>query len=119
MVTTDVRKNYEAFLEKRGTLISMIDRQIALSTSLHIDTWVETLQRLEQRVSNDSFKVLIIGEFKRGKSTFINAMLGQDILPAYSTPCTAIINEVKWGQSPQALLHYLKHEDGSHRKHFY
>ena len=116
MVTTDVRKNYEAFLEKRGTLISMIDRQIALSTSLHIDTWVETLQRLEQRVSNDSFKVLIIGEFKRGKSTFINAMLGQDILPAYSTPCTAIINEVKWGQSPQALLHYLKHEDGSQQE---
>jgi GTPase SAR1 family protein len=116
MTTTNSNANYEAFLEKRNTLISMIDRQITLSASLNIDTWVETLHRLKNRVSNESFKVLIIGEFKRGKSTFINAMLGQDILPAYSTPCTAIINEVKWGQSPQALLHYLKHEDGSQKE---
>jgi len=116
MTTTDVRKNYAAFLDKRNTLISIIDRQITLSESLQIDTWVENLQRLKQRVSNESFKVLIIGEFKRGKSTFINAMLGQDILPASPIPCTAIINEVKWGQSPQALLHYLKHEDGSQKE---
>jgi GTPase SAR1 family protein len=113
MVTTNVRKNYEAFLEKRNILIDLIDRQIFLLSSLSIDTWVETLQRLNQRVSSDTFKVLIVGEFKRGKSTFINAMLGQDILPAYSTPCTAIINEVKWGESPGALLHYLKIDDGS------
>lgn len=108
MVATDVRKNYETFLEKRSILIGLIDRQIALLSSLRVDTWVETLQRLKQRVSNDSFKVLIVGEFKRGKSTFINAMLGQEILPAYSTPCTAIINEVKWGEPPKALLHYLQ-----------
>ena len=49
-----------------------------------------------------------MGEFKRGKSTFINAMLGEKVLPAYARPCTAIINEVKWGDSRRALLHPAK-----------
>ena len=106
MTTVDTRKNYEAFLEKRNTLISLIDRQISLLSSLSIDTEVDSLQKLRERVSTDVFKILIVGEFKRGKSTFINAMLGQEILPAYATPCTAVINEVKWGESPRALVHY-------------
>ena len=39
---------------------------------------------------------MVLGEFKRGKSTFINALLGEEILPAYAVPCTAIINEIKY-----------------------
>jgi len=113
MTTTDVHKNYEAFLEKRNTLVSLIDRQIFLMSSLSIDTEVDSLQKIRERVSTDVFKVLIVGEFKRGKSTFINAMLGQDILPAYATPCTAVINEVKWGESSRALVHYSMTKDGT------
>jgi GTPase SAR1 family protein len=64
-------------------------------------------------VLDDRFKVLIMGEFKRGKSTVINAMLGQEILPAFATPTTAIISEVKWDDSPGALLHYLPSSDGN------
>ena len=74
--------------------------------------WEDTLHRLKERVQTDHFKVLVIGEFKRGKSTFINAMLGAEILPAYAKPCTAIINEVKWGDSPRALLHHVSPKNG-------
>ena len=116
MMTTDVRKNYEAFLEKRNALISLTDRQIALLSALNINTRIEALQKLKQRVSTDAFKILIVGEFKRGKSTFINAMLGQEILPAYATPCTAVINEVKWGELPQALVHYSTSGEGAKRE---
>ena len=53
-----------------------------------------------------------MGEFNRGKSTFINALLGQRVLPAYVLPTTAIINEVKWGQQRRAVLHHLPKKDG-------
>jgi ribosome biogenesis GTPase A len=36
---------------------------------------------------------------KRGKSTFIKALLGADVLPTGFLPVTAIITEIKYGQS--------------------
>jgi GTPase SAR1 family protein len=62
--------------------------------------------RLMKRVRSDRFKVLVIGEFKRGKSTFINSLLGDEVLPAFATPCTAVINEIKWGREKSAILHF-------------
>ncbi|MBR4612068.1 MAG: dynamin family protein [Kiritimatiellae bacterium] len=54
----------------------------------------------------DTFKVLVIGEFKRGKSTFINALLGEEILPSFAIPCTAVINEIKYAETKRAVLHF-------------
>jgi small GTP-binding protein len=64
-------------------------------------------RKLDFNVSHlekDSFKILIMGEFKRGKSTLINALLGKEILPAYTKPCTDVINEIMWGKEGKALV---------------
>lgn len=78
----------------------------SLFASLSMGSWVETCDRMQQRLASERFRVIILGEFKRGKSTFINAMLGREVLPAFATPCTAIINEVKWGSAPRSILHF-------------
>jgi septin family protein len=57
------------------------------------------------RLDADTFRLMIVGEFKRGKSTLINAMLGDNVLPAKVAPCTGLITEVKWGDEPSAVLH--------------
>src|ERR1043166_3499110 len=44
------------------------------------------------------FKVLVLGEFKNGKSTLLNAMLGHKTLPARAAPATAIITELVYGE---------------------
>src|SRR5579875_3819542 len=85
------------FLEKRKALVALLERLQSVLHMLNMTAWQQKMQQLEQRATSDNFKVLVIGEFKRGKSTFINALLGQEVLPAYATPTTAIINEVKWG----------------------
>lgn len=113
MINTSTNVQYEEFRKKREILLSLIQRQSEVLSSLNMVSWVIKVQRLEQRVRDDNFKVFIMGEFKRGKSTFINAMLGQEVLPAYATPCTAIINEVKWGEQPRAVLHMIAPPDGS------
>ena len=60
-----------------------------------------------RKLQNDTFKVVVMGQFKVGKSTFINALLGGgDILPAYATPTTAIINEVKYADERRAIIHF-------------
>jgi hypothetical protein len=46
------------------------------------------------------FTLLILGEFKRGKSTLLNAMLGRDLLPRKAAPCTAILTSLRYGPAP-------------------
>ncbi|HEX2207227.1 MAG TPA: dynamin family protein [Longimicrobium sp.] len=44
------------------------------------------------------FLLVIAGEFNSGKSSFINALLGERVLPEGVTPTTDRINVLKWGE---------------------
>lgn len=61
-------------------------------------------------IQNKRLNVAIIGEFRRGKSSLINALLGMPILPVDIEPTTATINRVTYGLKPRAILHF---KDGS------
>ncbi len=108
-----VRVQYEAFHARRAALAGVIEHQRLVAAELAMSAWHTELGRLAARVRDDRFKVLVLGEFKRGKSTLINALLGEEVLPAYARPCTAIINEVKWGEPPRAMLHHGAAADGT------
>ncbi|HEY7347504.1 MAG TPA: dynamin family protein [Ktedonobacterales bacterium] len=51
------------------------------------------------------FKVLVLGEFKNGKSTLLNAMLGHKTLPARAAPTTAIITELVYGEREDVAIY--------------
>lgn len=57
---------------------------------------VQRLEELQTDIEKDFFTVVILGEFKRGKSTFVNALLGEDILPTDILPTTATINALMY-----------------------
>lgn len=78
---------------------SKVTRNLMMSKERELD-------ELSQKIQNDAFKIMVTGTFKNGKSTFINAMLGEEVLPAYALPCTAVINEVKFGVLKRAVLHF-------------
>ncbi len=67
-------------------------------TTLARDLRVSRLPKLE----NERFHVVVLGEFNHGKSTFVNALLGQDVLPTGITPTTAAINHVIYSPVPKA-----------------
>lgn len=52
------------------------------------------LDNLHNRVADTSSKVLITGDLNSGKSTFVNALLKRDLLPADQQPCTSMFCEV-------------------------
>lgn len=106
-------QGYSKFFENRKILEKIIEEQLIFLNNLEMKGWVDTINKLKERVKADNFKVLVVGEFKRGKSTFINALLGQEILPSYAKPCTAIINEIKWGETHRAVLHFNQDENGN------
>jgi GTP-binding protein EngB required for normal cell division len=56
------------------------------------------------KLESERFHLVVLGEFNHGKSTFVNALLGSDILPTGITPTTASINHVVWAQHPTARV---------------
>ena len=104
-IITDVR--LKEFAARRMRLTGIIQEASDLVQKLDMEHCAKTLQQLREKLSSDTFKILVIGNFKNGKSTFINALLGQEILPAYAMPTTAINIETKYGEKPKAILHFF------------
>lgn len=55
--------------------------------------------RIATEIKNDKFKLMVLGEAKSGKSTFINAYLGIDLLPTDSLQCTSSIMKIRNGSN--------------------
>ncbi len=47
---------------------------------------------------NEPFNAVVAGEFKRGKSTLINALLGDNVVPTSVLPETVTINKISYGE---------------------
>lgn len=99
--------DYSWFKEQKNELVKMLHESSEVIDSLSMAQFARNLADIGHKVNNDTFKIQVVGDFKNGKSTFINALLGEDILPAYAVPCTAVINEVKYGEEKRAVLHFL------------
>lgn len=100
---------YKLFLKNRDRLVEITKRHNSvILESLVMKEEQEIISQLVTRLDNEQFKLLIIGEFSRGKSTFINALLKtkEEILPTDILETTAVITEVKYGDNPQAIVHY-------------
>jgi ribosome biogenesis GTPase A len=85
-------------------LVTDIKRLREFSQKLKLENSVRLIDDVLERVANKSFSVAVVGEFNRGKSTFINALLGIDILPADIVPTTATLNRVTYGITPIAKV---------------
>lgn len=91
----------------------VVDVLNGLVQDLNEDDWhrsvvLETVQRLESR----EFNLVIMGLFKRGKSTVINALLGGEVVPTGVVPLTSAGTLLTYGDTPCATVYYL---DGHNR----
>lgn len=51
-------------------------------------------QRIIDRLLDDSFRLAVVGEFSSGKSTFLNALIGRDLLKHGAKETTATVTEI-------------------------
>jgi small GTP-binding protein len=52
----------------------------------------------------DLFLLVIVGEFNAGKSAFINALIGAEVMPEGVTPTTSVINLLRFGETPSEAM---------------
>ncbi len=55
------------------------------------------VDRLIERIAAGRFHVTVLGDFKRGKSTLVNAIVGRALLPSGVVPLTAVATEIHFG----------------------
>jgi GTPase Era involved in 16S rRNA processing len=65
---------------------------------------LEKLSRLQARLEEGLLRVAVLGQFKRGKSMLLNALLGVPLLPVGVTPVTAIPTFIKAGPKTTARI---------------
>ncbi|XP_078662985.1 uncharacterized protein LOC144906514 [Branchiostoma floridae x Branchiostoma belcheri] len=63
---------------------------------------------VQTQLHREECPILVAGEASSGKSTFLNLLLGENILPVAHTCSTSTICEVKYGETKQAVVHLRK-----------
>jgi GTP-binding protein EngB required for normal cell division len=78
-------------------LDALSDRAEELATEAVGRPEGERAARLLNRLDEGQFLVAVVGEFKRGKSTLVNALLGAEVVPSGVLPLTAVPTEIHYG----------------------
>ncbi len=86
----------------RGAVALTTLEQRAKDLGLEAESTRLTMMR--KHLEESAFSIAVVGEFKRGKSTVINALLGSSALPMDVMPATATVTRVVYGRVPTATL---------------
>ena len=97
-------ENIVTVRQQLGEIIE--DERIAEILGADCVTHLKEFGALVDKKCEEPFTLVILGEFKRGKSTIINALLGKKLAPINVTPETYTINEISFGhtQTVEAIL---------------
>ncbi|HOV84965.1 MAG TPA: dynamin family protein [Syntrophobacteraceae bacterium] len=87
----------------RDGLLQVVDR---LSDTVRSET-SNSLNLVRSKLEEEAFNLVILGQFKRGKSTFINALLGESILPTAIVPLTSVVTILRYGPTLRVEVRYL------------
>ena len=90
-VKADVLKQYDSVMP--------LIQEIKGNSATTFDTQLTQLQMDVDNIRKDVFRLMIVGEAKSGKSTFINAYLGKEILPMDVKQCSSEIVETRYVQN--------------------
>ena len=81
-----------------------LSRLAAIATEAGADEVAREARELAGRVSEGRFYVACVGQFKRGKSTLLNALVGQPVLPTGVVPVTSAVTVMRHGPAPASRV---------------
>jgi len=97
----EYRQQLNAVCGKLGlTLQDGSDRNV-LSPTL-----AEEITKVSQRLQSPCFRLAVVGEFSKGKSTLLNALLGEEIQPVRDIPCSGNVTILKYGSQRRVICRY-------------
>jgi len=92
----------------KDELVYLLNKGVNLVSGLDPDFEYETkkLSVLKDRLMDERFHLAVLGQFKRGKSTLLNALISEPILPVSVIPLTAVPTFIHFGTVPTIRVKY-------------
>ena len=90
-----------AYHQLKNQLFKCIDDMLAVE---HIRGC--PCEELRDKIRTNTFNLVVVGQFKRGKTSLINALLGADILPVAVVPLTSIVTITAYGEALRIKVHF-------------
>ncbi len=98
----------EPFVEAGKSLLELLGDAAALSSHL-----AEVCRELKDKLRSDQFNLVVVGQFKRGKTHLINALIGEPLLPVAVVPLTSIVTILTHGEEAQVRVRF---DDGTQKE---
>ncbi|WGV24360.1 dynamin family protein [Halotia branconii] len=76
------------------------------SGKLSLERDIEDIIIASKNLQKGVFRLLVLGDMKRGKSTFLNALIGENLLPSDVNPCTAVLTVLRYGAKKTVTIHF-------------
>ncbi len=84
-----------------------LERLERLCRKFHVDSLLPQLKAGEEVLREHGVvDVAVLGQFKAGKSSFLNGLIGRDVLPVNVLPATAVITRIGHGPAERAVVRY-------------
>lgn len=100
------------FRHTREQIALVFDELAVLAGEVQFVACQHQLKEWSGKIRENRFRLLVIGDFKRGKSTLLNALLGKRVLPTAMRPCTGGITIIRDGSPQRAVINYWPGENG-------
>lgn len=95
-------------LQPSTNVRDMVDCVREAAERFHIVSLNRQIEVCEGLLSrNPLIDVAILGQFKAGKSSFINSLTGRDILPVGVIPVTTVVTRLSYGEPERATVVFL------------
>lgn len=62
---------------------------------------------IKDKIKGKELQLVVLGQFKRGKTTLINALIGSNLLPTSVIPLTSVVTILKYGNKPKAYITFF------------
>lgn len=110
-MTNQYKQDYD---QRKALVLDYLERSSQQLRSLGNEKSADSLDKLKVNVEEGLFSIVLVGEFSRGKSTFLNALMHKRILPSFSGEATATVNFLRYiDQAPNGTAGRVFYNDGS------
>lgn len=89
----------------------LADSKKLLISSGMCEDHIKKIESFQTKLTNKELTISVIGQFKRGKTSFINAILNNDILPVGIIPVTSVVTKIQYGSGYAKVLFKDDHEE--------
>lgn len=91
-------------VQLRTRMTEDIKNTIAILQTMGMGAQAAAVANFGAKVNDDRFSVAVVGEFSRGKSTLVNALLERDVLPVGTLPTTALLTRITYGAKEEMTV---------------